>query len=161
MTTSTRITRDPFARALREGDATIISVGQGKMSEADARPGQVRLMDTMKSYYGDRMPHRMLETLDSAGERGVLITPKLSDESARRLGAMFAQRSVMNGKREVDVGSGETLSRYDVDKVDTAEPPQFYTYLPRLGLYYALVPVKPHDKKGRLIRGYVARRRVR
>lgn len=160
MATSTRRTRDPLVGRLLRGDATIVGVGQGRQTEAEARPKQAHLMQTLRHYYGTNLRSTMLETVDPDGERGVLISPGVSDASARRLGRMFAQRSVMQGKKELAVESGAPLGHYRVETVDTAPPEGFWTFLPRAGLYYKLVPVAAHRRDGRPVEGYVARRQV-
>ncbi len=154
-TTDLRVVR----RALQKGDATIIGVGQGPQTVAFARPRQTELAESVRLL---GRSHLVTPTVDSEGERGMAIIPKLSAPGlAASLGRRFGQRSVMQGKEELDTSTGAPLARYRVERVDTAPPQGFFTLFEREGLYYQLVPVTAHLRSGRVVRGYATRRRLR
>ena len=145
--------------ALERGDATIIGVGQGPQTVAFARPRQAELAESVRLL---GRPHIVSPTVDSEGERGVAIIPKLQSPGlSAALGRRFGQRSVMQGREELDTATATPLARYRVERVDTAQPPGFFTRLEQEGLYYQLVPVTAHLRSGRPVRGYATRRAVR
>lgn len=146
-------------RALRRGDATIIGVGQGKQTAAFAFPRQRELVRRVRDLGA---PHLVRPTVDSEGERGVVIVPKLQSKyNATEFGTRFGQRSVIHGKEELDTSSATPLARYRVERVSEERPEGFFTFLPSEWLYYQLVPVTAHLRTGRVVRGYATRRRVR
>ena len=142
--------------ALERGDATIIGVGQGPQTVAFARPRQAELAESVRLL---GRPHIVSPTVDSEGERGVAIIPKLqSPELSAALGRRYGQRSVMQGREELDTTTATPLARYRVERVDDAKPEGFYTFLPEEELYYQLIATSPHTRSSRAIRGYVTRR---
>ena len=146
-------------RRLKMGDATIIGVGQGRQTPQEARPKQADLFASVNLY---GRPHFISPTVDTDGERGIIIVPRLQSAiAAAMLGRRYGQRSVMQGKEEISTETSSPIAKYRVETVDTAPPNGFYTFIEREGLYYQLVPVSPHLRSGRPVRGYAARRRKR
>lgn len=148
-------------RALLNGDASVVGVGQGPISMREALPRQY-LVSQVARGWGAR---KTLATVDKDGERGVLVIPKLKATEARALGALGRQRSVIYGNKELAVTDGEELTRFEGIKFHEHGEPwgedDFFTEVPYEGLSFALVQVRPHQREGRLVRGYATRRLVR
>ena len=147
--------------ALLRGDATIIGVGQGKQSVKWAFPRQ---MELAKEVHQLGLPHRVLRTVDQDGERGIAVVPSLqSSLTAVTMGRRMGQRSILQGRYELATGAGPhventVLTEFGDAKVSEKKPDGFWTFIPEAGLYYSLVPVKPHLRNGRPVVGYATRR---
>ena len=150
---------DGIRRRLENGDATIVGVGQGRQTVREARPKQAVAFGIL-SRGGQASGRRFDTTVDSEGERGVVVASKLKPEDAARLGRRFGQRSVMNGLVELDSETAAPLARYRVGSVGPTPPEGFFTFVEGEGLYYQLVPVTAHLRSGRPVVGYASRRRV-
>lgn len=144
--------------ALARGDATVIGVGQGKQSARWAFPRQ---MEAAQAVHQLTRPHLVMRAVDSDGERSVVIVPKIPRGHATELGARFGQRSILDGKTEVASVSEKELTQFGDAEVRTFPRGPFWTYIPEKRLYYTLVPVSPHVRRGRAVVGYATRRRVR
>jgi hypothetical protein len=146
-------------RRLARGDATVVGVGQGRQSAEWAFPRQMYIAKTVKD---SGQPHRVMRAVDSDGERSVVIVPALRlARDALRFGREMGQRSVLQGKKEYLTVSGNYGMQFGKANVFLKKPYGFWTFLPEQGLYYQLVPVKPHLRNGRPVVGYATRRRIR
>lgn len=159
------MTREPDRSELRrmigEGNASVIGVGQGRLPIHVALPRQ---LETAKRAH-ELGAKGAFATIDTDGERGIVIFPKLSADKARELGRMNDQRSVLNGYREVRVSDGEVLTRFDDSLFRPASTPEFegefFTRVPARDLAFSFVQVRPHRRGRAAVRGYATRRRPR
>ena len=105
-------------RALKRRDASVIGVGQGAISPHTAFPRQ---MEAAQFVHLLGRPHKIMRTVDSDGERGVIVVPKLGDQFAVDLGNRYRQRSVINGGKEIQTSTAFVLTEFDDVKVWSLE----------------------------------------
>ena len=141
-------------RALKRRDASVVGVGQGAISPHTAFPRQ---MEVAQFVHRLGRPHKIMRTVDSDGERGVIVVPKLGDQTTADLGNRYRQRSVISGGKEIQTVTAFVLTEFEGAKVTERKPKGFYTYIPEERLYYSLV--RAHTRSGRKVRGYATRRR--
>jgi len=147
-------------RALERGDVTIVGVGQGRQTGRESFGKQ---MEVARLVHTLGRPHVVIRTVDSDGERGVAIVPALQgNETAASLGRLNHQRSVLQRNVELASENAEPLTIFEEEpEVSARKPSGFSTSLPSEGLYVKFIPVRRHQRGGRIVRGYATRRRVR
>jgi hypothetical protein len=147
-----------WKRKLRSGNFATISVSQGRTSKREALPRQ---LEAAREVHQLGRPMAIAETVDSDGERGIVVAPPPTLQHTVDVGRHAGQRSVLWGAYEVETSHGLPLTTFDKITVSEHKPRGFWTHLPSKGLYFSWRQTRSHRRGRSAVRGYVSRLKVK